>query len=148
MTDSVHLRPAGQYGTSPGIWFLVQIEVISSDGNVSISFGVLSICLLFLALQQFFHQCCKTHSTWRGLFVQIELRWDDFQFFLSDAQIFIAHSGRLILMSFSCSLKTSYFEIPLSLYPRSRVNLRARFFSMSIMKTLLVYEFLKQANEV
>ena len=73
MTDSVHLHPAGQYGTSPGMWFSVQIEVISSDGDVSISFGVLSICLLFLALQQFFHQCCKTHSTWRGLFVQIEL---------------------------------------------------------------------------
>ena len=73
MTDSVHLRPAGQYRTSPGMWFSVQIEVISSDGNVSISLGVLSICLLFLALQQFFHQCCKTHSTWRGLFVQIEL---------------------------------------------------------------------------
>lgn len=73
MTDSVHLCPAGHYGTSPGLWFLVQIEVISLDGDVSISFGVLSICLLFLALQQFFHQCCKTHSTWRGLFVQIEL---------------------------------------------------------------------------
>ena len=67
------------------------------------------------------------------LFVEVYLFRSSYEMgwlsvFLSNAQIFIAHSGRLIPMSFSCGQKTSYFEIPLSLYPRSRTNLRARFF--------------------
>lgn len=67
-------------------------------------------------------------TIWRGSFVQIELGDGMTSNVLNNAQILIIHAGRLLLMSFSCGLKTSYFEIPLSLYPKSSANLLAYFF--------------------
>lgn len=68
------------------------------------------------------------HSIWQGSFVQAELGDGMTSSALDNAQILITHAGRLILMSFSCDLRTSYFEIPLSLYPEPRADLWAWFF--------------------
>lgn len=120
--NSVHLPPAGQCGKSPGMWFSVQFSMTSSDGYFSISFGVLSICLLSLSSSSSIR--AVKHILFGEIYLfrlSSEMRW--LPVFLSNDQIFTTHSGRLILVSFNYGQTTSSFEIPLSLSPGSRTNL-------------------------
>lgn len=136
--------PAGPSWKPAGMRFPAQVWIISSDGYFSISPGVLLICLPLLSLQQFFRQCCKTHSPRQSSFVQIQLRDGIASNLLGNAQLSILHPGRLFLMSLSDGPKTSYFEIPLLLYPRSGINLWAHsFLFLLVIKPLLACRFLE-----
>lgn len=97
-----------------------------------------------LAFQQLLHPCCKTHSPRWDSFAQIHLRRGIASSFLGDAQLSILHPGRLFLMSLSYGLKTSYFEIPLLLKPRSGTNLWTHsFLVLLVIKPLLACRLLE-----